>query len=157
LVIDLPLESGVFVQVSGAVQNQEFWQAPVAGSVPSTPPVAQTLVEACDRCGTEFIIGAGFCHVCGASRTPQAAPVSRQGWTRHLEFNAIKQKLALNTTSLVAFLIGVGCVVAALLVGLIFTANNVLDWQAVQVWRIQWLLASAASFLAAILLKSPRP
>lgn len=151
----MPNEGGDLVQVSGVVQNQEFWQAPAAGSVPNTP-ATQTLVEACDRCGTEFIIGAGFCHVCGASRTPQAAPVSRQGWTHHLEFNAIKQKLALNTTSLVAFLIGVGCVVAALLVGLIFTANTVLDWQAVQVWRIQWLLASAASFLAAILLKSPR-
>ncbi len=140
--------------MSGAVQDHEFWQAPVGGSVPNAPSAEQTLVEACDRCGTEFIIGAGFCHVCGASRAPRAVPVPRQGWTHHLEFNSIKRKLALNTTSLVAFLVGVGCVVAALLVGLVFTANTVLDWQAVQVWRIQWLLASAASFLAAILLKS---
>jgi uncharacterized membrane protein YciS (DUF1049 family) len=96
--------------------------------------------------------------VCGASRTPQSMPAApRVTWTHTLEFNHIKAKLGLNTTSLVAFLIGVGCVVAALLVGLIFTASTVLDWQAVQVWRIQWLLASAASFLAAILLKSPKP
>lgn len=152
-----PLTKGVFSYMSGAIQNHEFWQAPVAGSAPSAPQAAQTLVEACDHCGTEFIIGAGFCHVCGASRTPQAAAASaRQGWTHHLEFNSIKQKLALNTTSMVAFLIGVACVVAALLVGFVFSASTVLDWQAVQVWRIQWLLASAASFLAAILLKSPR-
>jgi ribosomal protein L37E len=142
--------------MSGAIHNQEFWQAPVAASVASTPPTEQTLVQACDRCGTEFIIGAGFCHVCGAPRTPQPTPLGSRHWARALEFSNIKKKLGLNTTSLVAFLIGVGCVVAALLVGLIFTASTVLDWQAVQVWRIQWLLASAASFLAAILLKSPR-
>jgi hypothetical protein len=34
-----------------------------------------------------------------------------------------------------------------------YTAATVLDWQAVQIWRIEWLLASAAAFLAGILLK----
>jgi hypothetical protein len=38
---------------------------------------------------------------------------------------------------------------------LVFTATTVLDWQAVQVWRIEWLLAAAVAFLAAILLKRP--
>jgi hypothetical protein len=28
-----------------------------------------------------------------------------------------------------------------------------LDWQAVQLWRIEWLLGATASFLAGILLK----
>jgi hypothetical protein len=151
------MKPGNFLHMSGAVHNHEFWQAPVGASVSNTPSAEATPVQACDRCGTEFIIGAGFCHVCGSPRAPHAtAAVSHLDWTALLEFNNIKKKLGLNTSSLVAFLVGVGCVVAALLVGLVFSASTVLDWQAVQVWRIQWLLASAASFLAAILLKSPQ-
>jgi hypothetical protein len=45
------------------------------------------------------------------------------------------------------------CVAGAILVGLIFTVQTTLDWQAVQVWRIEWLLGASASFLAGILLK----
>ena len=44
---------------------------------------------------------------------------------------------------------------AALLVGFIFSANTVLDWQAVQMWRIEWLLAAVACFVAGILLRQP--
>jgi len=45
------------------------------------------------------------------------------------------------------------CVAGAVGVGLIFTVQTTLDWQAVQVWRIEWLLGASASFLAGILLK----
>jgi len=41
----------------------------------------------------------------------------------------------------------------ALGVGLFFSVRTTLDWEAVQVWRIQWLLGASASFLAGILLK----
>jgi hypothetical protein len=44
-------------------------------------------------------------------------------------------------------------VIAAIGVGFVFSAATVLDWQAVQVWRIQWLLAAVAAFVAGILLK----
>jgi hypothetical protein len=30
-----------------------------------------------------------------------------------------------------------------------------LEWQAVQTWRIEWMLASAVALLAALLLKKP--
>jgi hypothetical protein len=76
-------------------------------------------------------------------------------WLRHLEFVQIKEHLGLPTASMVAFLVGVGCVLAAVLTGVIFSASTVLDWQAVQVWRIEWLLAAVAAFLAGILLKRP--
>jgi len=36
---------------------------------------------------------------------------------------------------------------------LFFTAATVLDWQAVQLWRIEWLLGAAVAFVAGILLK----
>jgi len=63
---------------------------------------------------------------------------------------------ALGTASLIAFIAGIACLLAALAVGFLYTAGTVLDWQAVQVWRIEWLLAAAATFLAGILLKKSR-
>ena len=117
------------------------------------------MADACDGCGTEFVVGARFCHVCGATRQAQTAVAGVNGWNRslefarHLEFHNIRDRIGLPTSSLVAFIIGVGCVLGAITVGLIFTAQTVLDWQAVQVWRIEWLLGSAAAFLAGILLK----
>jgi hypothetical protein len=41
-----------------------------------------------------------------------------------------------------------------LLVGLL-TAKNFVDWQAIQLYRVEWLLAATASFVAGILLKKP--
>jgi hypothetical protein len=44
-------------------------------------------------------------------------------------------------------------VVAAVMTGLVYSANTLVDWQAVQTWRIEWLLAAAVAFIAGILLK----
>ncbi len=143
-----------------AAQNagSEFWQAPVA---PSAEPASSgpVLPEVCDTCSSEFIVGAAFCHICGARRASQPVLIRPNVWARclelawHLQFHHIKERVGLPTPALVAFLVGIGCLLAAILIGVIFSANTVLDWQAVQVWRIQWLLASAAAFLAGILLK----
>ena len=59
----------------------------------------------------------------------------------------------MRTAALVAFTAGVICLLGALGVGLIFSVQTTLDWQAVQVWRIEWLLGATASFLAGLLLK----
>jgi hypothetical protein len=75
-------------------------------------------------------------------------------WLRYLHFHAIKNWIGLSTASLIAFVIGVGCVAGALLVGLL-TARNFVDWQAIQFYRAEWLLAATASFVAGILLKKP--
>jgi len=153
--------------MSDTVQDagRDFWRAPLATPASeSESSASQTLVEACDHCGTEFIVGAGFCHVCGASRgglTPSVSPSWIRyltvvfAWTRYLQFHYIKQRLGLPTAALVSLLIGVGCALVAAMVGIVFSANTVLDWQAVQLWRIQWLLAAVAAFLAGILLKRP--
>jgi hypothetical protein len=37
--------------------------------------------------------------------------------------------------------------------GFLFSATTLLDWQAVQLWRIEWLLAATAIFAAGFLLK----
>ena len=48
------------------------------------------------------------------------------------------------------------CMVAALLTGILYKTDTLVDWQAVQLWRIEWLLASSAALLAGILLKRRR-
>jgi hypothetical protein len=137
--------------------NSEFWRAPVVQPV-ETAATVSALPEVCKRCSTEFVVGAGFCHVCGAQRS-EPVPVVPVLWhrylgvARHLEFHRIKGKIGLRTSAMVAFLAGITCALAAMLVGFVFSANTVLDWQAVQVWRIEWLLGAAAAFLAGILLK----
>ncbi len=56
---------------------------------------------------------------------------------------------------LIAFLIGLGCVAGAIGVSLFYHASNLGEFQAIQMWRIEWLLAATASFVAGILLKKP--
>ena len=75
-------------------------------------------------------------------------------WLHYLHFHEIKRWVGLPTASLIAFVIGLGCVAGALLVGLL-TARNLVDWQAIQFYRAEWLLAATASFVAGILLKKP--
>ncbi|HVO82617.1 MAG TPA: hypothetical protein VMT28_17950 [Terriglobales bacterium] len=138
--------------MSEVVHNaqHEFWRPPAAQ--PSA--AGSNLVEVCDSCGTEFMVGAHFCHACGATR--QALP--NRGWTRYLEFHSIKQGLGLSTASLVAFLLGLACALAALACGFIYSERNVLEWQAVQIYRVQWLLAAVAAFVGGLLLrKRPGP
>lgn len=146
---------------------------------------APTMAEACPRCGTEYLLGSRFCHACGGKRPlvmssseqADAMAVARfweqmvdhahtavaaipwrsikfPGWARHLHFQAIKANLGLSTASLIAFVIGLGCVAGALLTGLL-TAKTLVDWQAIQFYRAEWLLAATAAFVAGILLKKP--
>ena len=145
--------------MAGTAHNvpQEYWHPPVSATASSEPKLSTGIVEVCERCETEFMVGARFCHACGAARPTTAAPASRAQrvwtWARHLEFNAIKERLGLPPASLIAFFIGLGCVLAAVIVGVVFSAQTVLDWQAVQIWRMQWLLAAAVAFVGGILLK----
>jgi hypothetical protein len=115
------------------------------------------MVEACDRCETEFMVGARFCYVCGAVRRAQGSSTLTPSWTRYLEFGYIEQVLGLNVTSLVAFLLGVGCVLAAAFVGAIYVVENSSDFQAIQFWRMEWLLAAIAFFVSGVLLKKTAP
>ena len=76
------------------------------------------------------------------------------GWLHYLTFHEIQRWIGLSTASLVAFTIGLACVVGALLAGLL-TAKTFVDWQAIQFYRAEWLLGATASFVAGILLKKP--
>jgi hypothetical protein len=142
-----------------------------------------TMAEACPRCGSEYLLGSRFCHACGgrrpaamnsADRTDAAAvaglwekAVTRvrsavdgfswdripvPSWLHYLHFHEIQSWTGLSTGSLIAFVIGLACVAGALLVGLL-TAKTLVDWQAIQFYRAECLLAATAAFVAGILLK----
>ena len=143
--------------MSEVVDNapQEFWRPPIA-----RPDVADpAMVEVCDRCETEFMVGAKFCHDCGAARQPRTSPFAEHRWMRALEFlhvlefHNVKEWLGLSMASLIAFFAGLGCLLAAISVGVIYSVQTLAVFQAIQSWRIQWLLAALVAFVAGILLK----
>lgn len=76
-------------------------------------------------------------------------------WLRYLHFHEIKRWVGLPTAALIAFMIGLGCIAGAIGVSLFYRASNLAEFQAIQMWRIEWLLAATASFVAGILLKKP--
>ncbi len=80
--------------------------------------------------------------------------VNIPSWMRYLHFHEIKRWTGLSAASLIAFVIGLGCVAGAVLVGLL-TAKTFVDWQAIQFYRAEWLLAATASFVAEKLLEKP--
>lgn len=127
--------------------HHEFWRPPATDVA-----IGHERSETCAECGTEFIVGSRFCHTCGTGRPELAAAHSVEipGLT---ELLALGTRLGLNTPSLTAFIFGVICLVGALGVGIVFTARTALDWQAIQLWRIEWLLGAVAGFAAGCLLK----
>lgn len=116
------------------------------------------MAEACSRCATEFVVGAKFCHACGADRPLQPGSADPR-WTRWfeflkvLEFQRLRESLGLSAPSLIAFFAGLGCILGAIAVGLIYTPQSIPDFQAIQLWRIQWLMGAVVAFTAGILLK----
>src|SRR5215469_16898696 len=85
-------------------------------------------------------------------KLPSVANITIPSWLHYLQFHEIKSRVGLSTASFVAFVLGMACVAGALLVGLL-TAKTFVDWQAIQLYRVEWLLAATASFVLAILLK----
>lgn len=136
--------------------QQEFWRPPLSQAKPAT-----NLAEACRRCGTEFMVGAAFCHVCGANRH-RAESSPNPSWTRYfafpkaLEFGSVKAWLGLPVPALCAFLIGIAFLVIALSMGFI-SVHDANDFEAVQLWRLEWIGAACAAFLAGILLRDRKP
>ncbi len=127
-------------------------QIEAAGQVAFPSPA-----DACPRCQTEFMVGARFCHACGCGRPRRELSAS---WTRYLEFHNVKQgaivvrrALGLPLPPLVCFLIGMFCLAGALVVGFVAPSDSVVDFQALQYWRLEWLLGGVAAFMAGILLR----
>jgi hypothetical protein len=146
--------------MSDAVRNptQEYWRPAQA---PRTQMNALAAEAVCATCGTEYALGARFCHVCGSEREPQMGMGAHRASTylsqigRILDIENIRKAIGLSTGSLILFIIGCACVLGAIMTGIVYSATTVLDWQAVQVWRLEWMLAAVVAFVMAILLKKP--
>jgi len=127
--------------------QHEFWRPPVVAAEAARPG----MVEVCDGCSSEFMVGSLFCHVCGMSREVRT---STAHWTLYLQFHNIKRALGLSTAALIAFVAGMACLVmAAVAVSIIYSVQTFNDFQAVQSYRMQWLLGAIAAFTAGLLLK----
>jgi hypothetical protein len=128
--------------------DQEYWRPPE----PQPTTAVRSQVEVCDRCATEFVLGARFCYVCGTERGEQNT-ASSAGLVHWLDIRVIAEALSLKVGALIALFVGIACIVAAVLTGIIYPASTLVDWQAVQIWRSEWLLAAVAALLTGILLK----
>jgi len=133
-------------------ERQEFWK-PVVSSRSKELRIASDSQQNCSDCGTEFVLGSRFCHVCGADRQVNLSDASATGLRAWFDYASLRDALGQTSASLAAFFAGCACVIAAAITGFLFTATTLLDWQAIQVWRIEWLLAAVAAFCAGVLLK----
>ena len=134
--------------------QHDFWHPPIQPSAPSISEGVNRVdaVDTCDRCETEFIVGSRFCHNCGASRPGLRAVHSDYP----MQVSELAGKLGLSVGPLIAFMVGILFVLFAAGIGLVYSARTTLDWQAIQLWRIEWLLAGISAFVAGVLLKRDR-
>lgn len=129
--------------------QHEFWRPPMLG--------AETVIKlqrttVCRQCGTEFIVSSVYCHSCGVKR-PALTAEPYLAIPGLAELSALGERLGLTTPAVAAFLLGAMCLVGALAVSVCFSARTTLDWQAIQLWRIEWLVAAVAAFVAGCLFK----
>lgn len=129
--------------------QHDFWRPPA----PASAAVAtQERSSACRRCGTEFIVSSLYCHACGAKR-PNLNATRTLEIPGRAELASLAERLGLTMPAVVSFLLGILCMLGAVAVSVFFSARTALDWQAIQLWRIEWLLAAVAAFGAGCLLK----
>ena len=130
--------------------RQEFWR-PAQEQLHSHPSASTPM---CAKCGADYVIGSRFCHVCGAGRDERVRSGSSTVAGKLAIVARLPEFLKLNVLSTVLFVAGIFCAITAVAVGYIYSAQTLVDWQAVQIWRIEWMLGSLIAFVAALLLKS---
>lgn len=133
---------------------EEYWRpAPSAANpFPAYAPQKRGNEASCALCGTPYAIGARFCHFCGLSREgAQEEPNPIKNW---LDLDAMRTRFGLPTASLVLVLAAAVFMIATVMTGLVYNTATLAEWQAVQTWRIEWLLATVVALLAAMLFKS---
>jgi hypothetical protein len=153
LELDVPFycaQGGIMSETAREI-SQEYWR-PAQQANRTEYPVA-SVTPYCNMCGTQYATGARFCHVCGENREPEFQATGANRIAQALDFTTIRQKLGLTTTSLVLVAVAIGCVLGALLTGIVYSANTIAEFQAVQSWRMEWMLAALVALVAAILFK----
>lgn len=135
--------------------SQEYWRpAPTPGNQFQPQGFQTHSTEAfCTGCGTQYAVGARFCHVCALGREDDLHLVKRTAIVDWLDFDRIREKSGLSSISLVLVLAAAVFMLATVMTGLVYNTATIAEWQAVQTWRIEWLLATVAALLAAMLFK----
>lgn len=130
-------------------EHEEFWK-PAVGRRVETPSADEQQVS-CPHCQATLTGDSRFCHLCGAKMGPERAAASHLPvW---LDFASVCERLGQSTASLIALILGCACLVSAVATGFFFTVATLSDWQAVQLWRIEWLLGAVALFALGVLLR----
>lgn len=134
---------------------EEYWRpAPVAGGSFERRGLQATASTAtCTICGTPYLAGARFCHLCGLSREPVLHKMKWSLLGDWMDLEGIRERTGLSAISLVLAGVAVICLMATVMTGLVYNTTSLAEWQAVQTWRIEWLLASVAALLGALLFK----
>ena len=128
-------------------EKKEFWK-----------PERPTLLRAkrCDGCGNELFIGSRYCHLCGTGpelERPRNISSAADRQTGTWDWRKLTAATGLAPAPLICGVVALVCTLAAIVTGFIYTANTALDWQAIQMWRIEWMLAALVALLAGVLLK----
>ena len=135
--------------------KEEYWRpAPAPGSPFQSqgfPP--QTSAEFCTICGTQFSPGGRFCNQCGLNRYADLHAKKRSPLLEWIDMDGIHERTGLSTISMVLVILAGFFALATVMTGMVYNTATIAEWQAVQTWRIEWLLAMLASLLAAILFK----
>jgi ribosomal protein L40E len=126
--------------------SQSSAPASSAGPVLTQPAVRHDL---CHKCGAEFVVDSPYCRMCGTAREGSDHRAKNHGW---LDFYQLRRKLGLTVGATLCLVVGLICIGGGLATGFIYTANTLVDWQAIQAWRAEWLLAAGVSFVCGILL-----
>ncbi len=131
--------------------SQEYWR-------PSNPEVARLIPSVrsiCWRCGMDYSPGARYCSFCGGAREAlNAEPAPPKPQPDILRDGAkFWRRAGLSIPAFVCLIVAVVFALAAVMTGVVYKEETLVDWQAVQMWRIEWLLGAVVALLAGILLK----
>ena len=96
----------------------------------------------CSKCHAHLPPEAAYCLYCGSPVVTSPLLVIKKK-PHTAAFRAFR------TSAAVSAGLAVCCILAALLTGVVMNEQTVLDWQAVQAWRVEWLLGGVALFLLA--------
>ncbi|HWC15602.1 MAG TPA: hypothetical protein VG498_01235 [Terriglobales bacterium] len=138
------------------VLDYEHWEPEAPASQTSTATVApepSVRHDLCQHCGAEFVVDSPFCRMCGRAKDGASPRVKRSFWDA-VDFSWLQRQLGLSLGAMICFVLGLACVGAAITTGFIYTANTLVDWQAIQAWRSEWLVGAGVAFICGILLNN---
>jgi hypothetical protein len=124
-------------------QHKDYWK-PLPTPKLQSLAITDAAKVRCPGCRTSLPSEAHFCHTCGLDQTAEPSI---------LNLVSVAARLGQSLGSLIALVLGCACLVAAVATGFLFKVATLADWQAIQFWRIEWLLGAIALFAAGLVMK----